>query len=154
MDWLQKSQEMMKGWMDTQEKMMKSWTESVETPDLTSWDKTMKTWENSLKNFVETQALWARSSVRNMSENSDIAGMDGYVKTVEDMTNSWVKAQQQLWSNWFQMIKHMDPAKMGKDFPQEAMQAMAGWQDQMEQLLENQREWLANWTSIAKDDKK
>lgn len=153
MDWLQKSQEMMKGWMDTQEKMWKSWTDAVQTPDVSNWDKTMKTWENSLKNFVESQALWARSWVRNLSENADFAGMDDYVKTVEEMTNAWVQAQQQLWSNWFQMIKKMDPQKMSDNFPQEAMQAMSGWQGQMEELLKTQQEWLANWTSIAGDDK-
>ena len=154
MDWLQKSQEMMKGMMDTQEKMWKSWTEAVQTPDLANWDKTMKTWENSLKNIVESQALWARSWVRNLSENTDLAGMDEYVKTVETMTNAWVEAQQQLWSNWFQMVKKIDPKKMGANFPEEAMQAMSGWQGQMEQLLKNQREWLTKWTSIAGDDEK
>jgi polyhydroxyalkanoate synthesis regulator protein len=153
MDWLKRSQDMINSWMETQQKMWKSFTDAAEMPDMASWDKLMKTWENSLKNFVESQALWARSWVRNASEQFDVPGADMFVKAVEEMTNTWTEMQQQLWRNWFEMMKNFDPSKMTPGFQEEATKAMQGWQDQMKKLLETQREWLNQWLSIGGDKK-
>jgi hypothetical protein len=148
MNWLEKTQEMVKSWMDEQEQMWKSWTDSLDAPTGANWGRTIKTWENSFKNFIETQALWTRTWVRNMSNEVDAEGFDEFAKSVEALTNTWVEAQQQLWGNWFEMVKNMDPEEMSGAMKTETTEAMRQWQDSLEKMAEAQKSWAAEWAKM------
>lgn len=154
MDWLEKTQDMVKTWMDSQEKMWANWTDSLEAPSAANWTKTVKTWESSFKNFIETQALWARMWMRNAATEANMEGLDEFMKSAEGMTNTWVEAQQQLWSNWFAMLKNFDPADMTDKTKAEADKAMQAWQEGMNKMLQTQREWADQFAKMTDQDKK
>jgi hypothetical protein len=152
MSWLEKTQEMFKSWLDSQQELWKGWTESADMPSAATWSKTLKIWENSFKNFVETQALWTRTWVRNMAAEFEVEGMDDFVQSTEDLTNTWVKAQHQLWSNWFEMVKNMDPNEMSDEVKAEATEIMQSWQNNLEKMVEAQRSWAEQWAKMFGQD--
>lgn len=157
MDWLQQTQDMMKVWMDTQQKMWGSWTTTAkelgEKPSAGAWDKTVQAWQNSFKNLIETQALWARMWARSISSSNDSEQTAAFVKGVEDMTNAWVQTQEMLWNNWFDMVRQLNPANMGDNMQDQTGKAIASWQEQMQKIMDAQNEWTKQWsTMMAKKD--
>jgi hypothetical protein len=153
MDWFQQTQEMMKGLMDSQQKLWQSWTEGAQTSPASNWTKTLKTWENSFKNFMDTQATWTRMWVRGLSENTEIEGIEDFTKSVEEMTHKWVETQQKLWENWFEMLKQFDPEKTSATIKTDAEKAMTLWQDNMKKVLDTQTEWFNQWLKQIQDKK-
>ena len=153
MDWLEKTHEMVETLMESQEKMWQTWTESAKAPSNTTWEKTVKTWENSFKNFIETQALWARMWLRGINTNTTVEGADELVTNLEDMTRSWVDAQQQIWNNWFQMLKSFDPEQFNANTQGEMDKAMKTWKDGLQKLMVSQREWATQFASMTEDAK-
>ena len=154
MEWFDKTQKMLKDLMDTQKQMWENWTESIDTPTASGWQKTLKTWENSLNNFVEQQALWTRMWVRNLNANADIEGMEDLTKSIEEMSRSWVDAQQQMWGNWFEMMRGVNPEEMTDEMKDNAQQAAQSWQTNMQKMMDMQKEWASQWSSAFTQDEK
>lgn len=155
MNWMEQSQDMLKAWMDSTQKMWKGWTDGMtgeQSADAT-WDRILKTWENSFKNFIETQALWARSWARNMMANVDGEQSEAFVKAVEDSTKVWTEVQESLWQSWSGMIKNFDPSNMMENMQTEGKKMMDAWQAQMQKIVEMQAEWSKQMTDMAKKDK-
>ena len=139
MEWLDKTQEMVKSWMSTTEDLWNQWTDSIELPGSGNWNKALKTWENSFNNFIETQALWMRMGLRNISTNSNVEGMDDMLKSMEDMTNNFVEMQKSMWGSWFTMVKNMNPDNMTEDMKEQAQKGMDAWKEGMKKVMEAQQ---------------
>ncbi|MCI0708794.1 MAG: hypothetical protein L0154_01410 [Chloroflexi bacterium] len=150
MEWLDKSQEMIKSWMDSTEKMWKQLTDSVEMPTAGAWNKALKTWEHSFNNFVETQALWMRMAMRNASSSANIEGMDEFVKSMEEMTNNFVEMQKSMWGSWFSLVKNMNPESMTDEMKAQAQKGMDAWKDGMQKVIEAQQSLV---DMVQKSDK-
>lgn len=153
MNWMEQSQSMLKSWMDSTQQMWKSWTDSMgeQAPDA-SWDRVLKTWENSFKNLIETQALWTRSWARNMMSGMDSEHSDAFVKAVEESTKMWTDMQLAMWESWSSIIKQFDPAKMNENMNTEGRKMMEAWQEQMQKMQEMQTKWSEQMMTMMKKD--
>lgn len=158
MDWFKKNQEMMTSWMETQQKMMNSMMPQSNTlADVDSpmdYDRMLRTWETSFKNMMETQTLMTRMWARNMAMGMPAEAGDNFVKSVEQMTQTWTEMQSMMMTNWFSMMRDMNPAQM-QDMPDDAVNAMEAWQSNMQKMMESGQEWTQKWMSMmsASDDK-
>ena len=151
MNWMDQTQDMLKVWMESTEKMWKGWTEAMgEKPADGAWDRTLKTWENSFKNFIETQALWARMWVRNTMAGMEGEQSEAFVNAVEESTKLWTETQQMLWNNWAQMIKQLDPSKLMDSVDTDGKKMMDAWQEQMQQVMTMQTEWSKQMMDMMK----
>lgn len=159
MNWMEQTRDMMKVWMDSQQQMMKTFTDSMmgtpssPTADAASsaWDRTLKTWESSFKNFIETQALWARMFVRNTMSGMEGEQAAAFTKAIEETTQMWTEAQQALWENWSMMVRQMDPSKMGDMMSPEGMtKMMEMWREQMKKVADMQAEWQKQMQDMMK----
>lgn len=158
MNWMEQTRDMMKVWMDSQQQMWKSFTEGM-TPataappaDASSaWDRTLKTWESSFKNFIETQALWARMFVRNMMSGMEGEQADAFVKAIEESTKLWTDAQQALWENWSMMVRQLDPDKMSDMVSSDNIQKMMdSWREQLQKVMDMQAQWSKQMMDMMK----
>ncbi len=157
MDWLKQSQDMFKMWADAQQKMVSTLTDAVkkagDMPSLDVWQRTVQTWESSVKNLIETQGLWARMWARAASAGSDLPNVDEFVKTIEDMTRTWVETQLQLWQNWFNMVKEFNPTQMNESMQDQVAKARDGWQDTMQKVMDVQADWAKQWMEMVQPGK-
>lgn len=156
MDWFKQAQDMFKVWTDSQQSMwesMKKTSQDLSEQPSKVWGKTVQAWENAVKNLIDTQALWARMWARGASTDETT---QGFVKTVEEMTHMWSQMQQQLWSNWFQMIRQFNLDDMNESMKLEATKAMKSWQENMQKMMDTQMEWVKQWSEMLKhgSDKK
>jgi hypothetical protein len=151
MEWLDKTQEMVKSWMNTTEDMWKQWTDSIELPGSGNWNKALKTWENSFNNFIETQALWMRMGLRNISTSANVEGMDDMLKSMEEMTNNFVEMQKSMWGSWFTMVKNINPDNMTEEMKQQAQKGMDAWKEGMQKVMEAQQN-LADMVQGSDDE--
>lgn len=154
MDWVKQTQDLFKTWMDTQQKMWANWTDATQSAaDSQSsnlWSQSVNTWANGFKNFVETQALWARMWARNMISGSESRGAEAFVKAVEDMTHMWVDMQQKLWNNWFEIVRQFNPADITENTQGQMLKAMESWQSTLGKIMDAQTEWTKQWAEMIK----
>lgn len=155
-DWKKQSEEMFKVWTESQQKMWNSWLETVQqnpaqAPMTDMWKKTVETWEEMAKNVFSAQTEWARMWTENLS------GMAGLPKEVvewaqqaQEMTRRWSEAQQQLWQDWFEIVKKVDPAKMPANWDGESQKMFQSWQESTQKIMEAQAEWTRMWQNQAK----
>ncbi len=155
MNWMEQTRDMMKEWMDSQQQMWKSFTEGVPPvtapTDAVAWERILKTWESSFKNFIETQALWARMFVRNMMSGIEGEQAEAFVKAIEESTKMWTDTQQALWENWSMMVRQMDPAKMSDVISSDSMgKMMESWREQMQKVMDMQTQWSKQMMDMMK----
>jgi hypothetical protein len=153
MDWLKQTEEMVKNWMDAQQKIWHSWSENLPNPATTSWDKTVAAWENSFKNFVESQSLWSRMWMRGMMEKSPVEGTGDMMKVMEEMTRTWEETQLKVWGAWFELVQKFNPEDMSENLKTDLESAMTTWQENLKKVLDTQNEWLAQWAKMMQDKK-
>jgi hypothetical protein len=154
-DWLKQSQDMLKNWMDSQQKLWDAWMDTTkDAPASTSvWEQSIQTWENSIKNWMDMQALWMRTWARNAIANSESRDAQRFAQSVEKMTKSWVTVQEQIWDNWFAMIKELDPVHLNETMQSQVAEAAKIWQDNMNNMLDAQNEWTRKWAEIMQSNK-
>lgn len=147
MDWLKQSEEMIRLWSETQQKMMAGWLGSMKdfTQPHNVWQKTLDTWETTVKNMLETQAQWVRLWAGGVAATKGIAPetIQGAAQ-LKDITERWIEFQQNIWQNWFAMVRAVDLSKMAGQPPQALFDA---WQDALKRTTDAQQEWLRAWTS-------
>lgn len=145
MNWQKQTEEMFKTWTETQKKMWENWTESLKNlgtgagPTPESWTKMVDTWQGMVKSALDSQGKWAQMWVDNMTK---IEGMpDNVVKWAEqskEMTTRWNETQAQLWDNWFDMLKKVEPSALGVD----GQKMFKTWQDTTQEMMKAQTEWV------------
>lgn len=151
MNWYQQSQDMMKSWMDIQQQMMNAMTQSATTPNTPSdnWDQTLQSWENAFKNAMETQALLTRMWARNMTVGLSADAAQAFTSSIEQMSNTWSEMQSLMLSNWFKVLKSMNPSSL----EEQSTTAMKQWQESMQQMMQMQNEWAQKWSeTVNKND--
>jgi hypothetical protein len=155
MNWMEQSQNMLQSWMDSTQQLWKTWSDNMgdQAPDA-SWDRVLRTWENSFKNLIETQALWTRSWARNMMNGVDGEQSAAFVKAVEDSTKMWTDMQLTMWQSWSTMMKQFDPTQMSENMNTEGHKMMEAWQEQMQKMMDMQAKWSKQMMDMMqpKDD--
>jgi hypothetical protein len=146
---MQQTQEMMKdmmaSWSKTQKQMIDQWLEMVEeaSGQQTSnmWEQTLSVWESTVKRTMEAQNASLNSW---MSQMESFDGMPSEaterVKEGRTIVKQWTDAQSELWDNWFETMRQMDPAKYESGMEEMAHQSAGIWHnyiDQIQKMNEN-----------------
>lgn len=145
-NWYQQSQDMMKTWMDMQQQMMNSMMQGAANPQTSTegYEQALQGWENAFKNAMETQALLTRMWARNMTVGMSGQAAESFTKSMEQMTNTWTEMQAMMLSNWFMVLRMMNPANM----QEQSTTAMQQWQESMAQMTQMQMEMSQKWMEM------
>lgn len=150
MDWLKQSEELFKSWTQTQQTMWENWTQALKSgpkPQAAStWTQTIATWENAVKNMLESQALWTRMWARSFSAlDGAPADTAKWVEQTEALSKVWLDFQESLWQNWFGLVKKLDPNQLQEQWSAELEKGMQTWQANVQKMRDTQAEWTQNW---------
>ncbi len=156
MDWTKQAEEMFNTWTETQKKMWDSWLEMVQqgagkNPGTEMWQKTIDTWQETVNNMLSAQGKWTDTWTESFdASNSTPEEMAEWVKQTQAMAKQWSEAQQQMWANWFDMVKKADMTQMADNWQEESKKAFSGWQDSTQKIMDAQMKWLKMWAPEAK----
>ena len=150
MDWTKQAEELFDTWTDAQKKMWKSWLDMVQqgagqkqAADL--WPKTIDTWQESVANMLATQDKWTDSWAESFNANATPEEMIEWVKQTQSVAKQWGDAQQQMWSNWFDMMKQVDLGDVANNWQGESQAAFTNWQDSTQKIMDAQMQWIKMW---------
>ena len=155
MDWGKQTEEMLKGWMGTQKKMWDQWLDTLQKVAPQSqaneiWKKTVETWAETVHNALEAQREWIKMWVENIpSVAGQAKEIADWAQQAREMNNRWLDVQQQLWANWFDLIKKNEPKTAGS-WDKEGQKMVQAWQESVEKMLEAQHDWASHWTNEHK----
>ena len=151
MDWTAQTEEMYKTWADTQKQVWDNWVSMV-TPQPSQnqaadmWKKTLDTWQETVDNTLAAQAKWTEAWGASIdTENGTPEEMAKWIKQTQDMTKQWNSAQEQLWQNWFDLIKKAEWTQMTGNWEEEGQKAFQTWQDATQKVMDAQMEWVKMW---------
>ncbi len=152
MDWTKQTEEMMKTWTETQKKMWDNWLETVQkgaNQDQAAemWQKTVDTWEQTVKNTFEAQNEWMKMWADSFDAKSDVPKeVTEWFNQSQEMANRWSETQQQLWQGWFDLVKKADATKMAGAWGEEGQKAFGAWQESAQKVMDAQAQWTSMWS--------
>lgn len=148
MDWQKQTEDMVKNWTETQKKMWDNWTDSMKNfgtlPSTDAWAKTVDTWQGSVKHALETQNEWSKMWVQNLSKMEGTPEqLLNWAKQSQEINARWNEVQKQMWDNWFETMKKVEPNSLLPGAGSEASQKMfQAWQDAAQQVMKAQTNWV------------
>ena len=157
MDWQKQTQDMLNSWTDSQKKLWDNWTESVQNftgvqnDDI--WAKTVETWQGSVTQALNTQNELSKAWVNNLNnvEGTPEQFVE-WAKQSQEMSTRWNELQQQLWNNWFEVAKKVEPANVTPGFDVDAgKKVFEAWQDAAQQAFKVQTDWVNTFTGQAQE---
>jgi hypothetical protein len=151
MEWSKQAEDMVKSWADVQKKMWEGWLTPLK--DLpagagdTEYQKNLAAWEASVKRALEAQVEWTRKWAEGLSAGR--AGSEaaaGMAQQAHEMMKLWTDAHRQLWENWFNTLKQMDPSRAvgAGAWEQEAQKVYQVWQE----AAKSSQEAMSRWTEV------
>lgn len=155
MNWQQQTEEMFKVWTDSQKKAWENWTETMKgfgtVPNNEFWGKTLDTWQSLVQNSLETQGNWAKTMSENVTKVEGLpAPVVEWTKQSQEMNAQWNQLQKQMWDSWFDLMKKMDPSAFAKFNGEDGKNIFQAWQDNMQQMMKTQNEWVNNAANTVK----
>jgi hypothetical protein len=151
MNWPTPLTDMMQMWTATQQNVWSTWLETMQgigrtpTPDLRG--KIIGTWEQSVRSSLEAQAKWMHAWLENVQR---VEGMPEnarqWLARGQQEMEHWHGAQQELWEHLFDTLKKAEPGTSARTLQQTSEQIFQAWQKSVQQMMENQLEWVAQWT--------
>ncbi len=159
MDWNKQAEEMLKTWTTSQQKMWDSWFKTMQTIGTSqagdTWEKSIDTWKDSVKQALDAQTRWTQFWVESMTSGSGVGKPAAEWSTqMLEMTKRWSETQNQLWDNWFDTMKKSDPTAMAKNWNTDELQKIVQvWQETAQKTMEAQMEWTRMMTQAQKADK-
>jgi hypothetical protein len=155
MEWTQQFEGMMKSWTDAQQKAWNGFFETVQgagqSPSTKLWLQTLAVGEEMLKNTLKAQVDLLAAWVENLGTvpNVPAAALES-AKQFQEMAGRWSMTQEQLFDNWFGMVRKLVPSLPGEtawtDAPQTTFKA---WQATTQSIMEAQAEWTRAWMGAA-----
>jgi hypothetical protein len=154
MDWLEQSQTMMKTWMDSQQKIWEGWGEAAKQATATPWEQSLMLWEKNTRQMVDLQGKAFKSMLAAMGGNlmADNPLGKQWLDNLEQMSQSLLKNQGQLWDNWYAMMRQMDPSRNLTEA--NAHKMMEQWQGMMQQMMTMQAAWAQQLQELPGNDSK
>jgi len=155
-EWTEQAEKMFKAWGDAQKSLMDKWVESVKyfrgAPDTEMWQKTLEIWEETVKNTFSSQSKWMESWVENLKS------MEGLPKQAVDsvdrfleMAGRWNSTQEELWAQWFEMLKGFDFSQPAEILTETMKNPLQAWQQATQKVMDAQAEWMKIWTVSAEE---
>jgi len=147
MSWNKRMEEMVGTWTDMQHKMWDNWLQTVNSfggnggQGAEAWKqeyrKNLSAWESSVRQALEAQNQWARNWADAVtSEEGAPEVVSRWALQMQEMMKGWTEAQTQLWSAWFDSVKHLDPAEVADRWDSEGQQVLQAWREATERAQE------------------
>ena len=151
-DWAEQTQEMVNNWTEMQKKVWSVYFDSMnemrKSPSEKLWDQTVSAGQQAIKNSFSAQQEFLSSWV------NYIKGIEGVPEQVmessdqyQKMSEQWLDTQQQLWANWFEMLKNFDFSKLTATWSGAGTDPMKMWQDGAQKIVEAQADWMRAWVN-------
>lgn len=159
-DWTKQAEDIVKTWTGSQQKIWEGWLEILRStgssPNSDVWEKTISTWQDSVKSALDAQVTWTKFWADSISSSAGSSKqVSEWSNQTLEITKRWTETQSQLWDTLFEAIKKTDPSLLGKNWtPEEVQKAVQSWQDASRKLLESQLEIVRLWTNPEATDKK
>ena len=155
MNWQQQTEDMFKAWTDSQKKVWENWTEAMKgfgtVPNNEIWGKTLDTWHSLVQNSLESQSNWAKTMSDNVAKVEGLpAPVAEWTKQSQEMNAQWNQLQKQMWDSWFELVKKMEPSAFIKLNGEDGKNMFQTWQDNMQQMMKTQGEWVNNAAATVK----
>lgn len=151
MNWPMPLNDMMQMWTTTQQKVWSTWLDTMQsigrtpTPDLRG--KIIETWQQSVRYSLDAQAKWMHAWLENLER---VEGMPEnarqWLSRGQQEMDQWHRAQRELWEHLFDVLKKAEPETSASRLQQTSEGIFQAWQKSMQQMMENQLEWVAEWT--------
>lgn len=156
MDWMKKTEEIFQEWTNGQKKMWDSWNETIKTASSQNqavklWEKTIETWEDSVKNAMSVQDEISSAWTKNIDKTNVPKEFVQWIEQAQDMNKKWNDVQGKLWKDWFDLMKKVDISKM-TDI-EKSQETFKEWQELSQKVLEKQTEFFKSWSAGKKDSK-
>lgn len=175
MEWMEQSAEMMKSWTDMQKHMWQGWLDAsaglgkTEDNPLAEWvarwqetaKKSMDTWEELTRTFVESEATWAGGDAAAScfpGKEDEIKKMTAsWAEQTLAVMKSWTEAQRKLWDSWFAAAADMAKSAKGpgadwsQGWQDAAKSSMDAWEDLSRRTMDTQADWFKGWQQTAAD---
>jgi hypothetical protein len=158
MDWTKQTQDLFKTWTDVQKRTWEGWLDTVKSFDASQpgqiWVKTIDAWQETIRNTLAAQVEGSRIWTQNITsiQGAPKESAD-WAQQVQEMTKRWTDMQQQMWDNWFEIMKKTDPSKFAGKWDIEGQPLIKGWQEMIQKSTDTQAEWARQWTGAAKGEK-
>ncbi|HYT53643.1 MAG TPA: hypothetical protein VEQ38_02935 [Verrucomicrobiae bacterium] len=160
MDWTKQTEDMLNTWMGTQKRMWDNWLDTVQksAPQFHAselWEKTLETWEETVKKSLEGQSEWIKMWAENMPPVKGLPKeVAEWAQHSQELNQNWVDLQEQLWAVWFGLIKKSEPGKIIGSWDQESQRMAQMWQESVGKFMEAQMEFARTWGGETKKDEK
>jgi hypothetical protein len=151
MDWTKQSEQMVNNWMNMQKKMWDTFFASVpdvgKSPSQKVWEQTLVAGQELIKNSLTAQAEWLRTWVEYLGtvEGVPTQALES-ARQFQEMSKRWAETQEQLWGNWFEMLKKFDMSKVSGGWPGAAQDPFQTWQESTQKVMQAQVDWMNTWT--------
>lgn len=154
-NWTGQTDDMLQAWTDIQKKLWSHWSEATEqhasqTQLAETWRKAVDTWEEAVKNGLETQKAVMRSLADSASAVPSIPqDLLDWAEQTQALGSRWTEAQGELWESYFGMVRKAVPVKMLGTIDDENQKLFAAWQESVEKVSAAQSAWAQMWTERA-----
>jgi len=153
MDWNKQSEEMVNNWMDMQKKMWDAFFSSMpevgKSPSQKVWEQTLEAGQESIKNTLVAQTEWLRTWVEYLGTVQGVpTPVMESARQMQEMARRWSETQEQLWKNWFEMLKKFDMSKVPSGWTGAMQDPFKAWQENTQKVMEAQSEWMNAWTKM------
>lgn len=153
MDWTEQSEAMINNWMDMQKKMWDTFFTSMpefnKSPSQKVWEQAIETGQLSLKNTLAAQKEWLGNWVEYLGT---LQGVPEQVldsaRQMQDMADRWAETQEQLWQNWFDVLKKFDMSKVSSGWMGAVQDPYQMWKDNTQKIMQAQAEWMNTWMKM------
>jgi hypothetical protein len=147
MEWTKQTEDMLNTWTGTQKRMWDNWLDTVQksAPQFHAselWEKTLETWEETVKKSLEGQSEWIKMWAENMPPVNGLPKeVVEWAQHSRELNQNWVELQEQLWAVWFGLIKKSEPGKIIGSWDQESQRMAHMWQETVRKFMEAQMEF-------------
>jgi hypothetical protein len=157
MDYTKQAEEMIKMWTETQKRAwdtMLSASRGFSGGQATDmWEKSMHALEESIEKAFETQAEWTKLWAEQLTQANAPAALRDWARQSQDMMKGFADAQARMWSEWFRVVRKLNPSKLSGGWESEVESVMRSWQDTARKALDAQLEWARSWSSGSRAKK-
>ncbi len=150
MNWADEAEKILKTWTDTQEQIWKSWAPPAtsESPE-DAWNRGLELWQQSIQQTLDAQSeamkMWASVAQQGGAPAPEFSR---YFPALQDMFGQWTTAQQQLWSQWVETLKSIDPGKLNETWQEQGDDLAQQFSASTKSMMDAQQQAMAQFLEV------
>jgi hypothetical protein len=141
-------------WADAQQKVLAGWLDllqETQRPSRTvAWNETVKAWQTSVQETLDTQARWLRDWTGRVQVTSGSpTELRKNVQQAQMLLLRWTEAQQHLWQGWFHLVQQLGPLlEAGSQADEQLLRTL---RESGQAIINAQTEWVRSLTTDVID---